>query len=252
MPHGLTYPEARALLYDKVGLTTAHPRLTIAKAHALIHRASLDLVREAVKVGAYPVQLYNRKRENLLGQEAQYGPTNMWAPLSVRVQDSSGNWSLLKKYTLTRFQELQPDYADSSGSNSGTPTVYYEMGVNTSATYWGRRQFGVWQVPESQIANGLEWGFIRAPLQYSDFANTTLQIVDFPGQYHDAIVSRAAWLFSMNATETPRGDFDKWGEQFAAEAADYAAECAEQNQMDLEEEFAAQVFHDRDQHWSGF
>lgn len=230
------------------GLPVAHPRLPVNMINSLLWRAQLELVKGAVKRGINPVNLIRQGTQDLLAQRQHYAPADLYAPILVRAKSSAGEWAKLEKRDLHWLSSNRPGWSDTSAS-SGTPTVYVELGVNTtSGADYGKRMWGLDPVPSALVSGGLEVTRVRHPLKIAEFSSA-LAIVDIPAQYHLGMAHWVTWRHGVRFGTRPREDYDKHLQVFQADQADYIREQAEQGQPDHFGELSSPWFSASQGYW---
>lgn len=252
MAYGLTYPQARTLVYDKAGVSSSNSLLTTSKAEDHIWRAQLRMVRAALAAGIIPVNLRTQTDINLATSNPHYLPSDLMVLLQLRAQNASGEYTTLRQRTAEREDEEEVTWEDDTQTTSDGPSVFVMRGVeNTFGSSYGKHKVDILPVPTEAVTSGLRCRYVRNPMAFSAFTgtNSAYVITDIPGEFHEDLVHGAVWEFYTNNPTVPRQDYDKHRQLFEAACRAYVAMQGEQNQPTYEGSFGSAIFGSLEAYW---
>lgn len=253
MGYGLTYPEMRALVYDKAGVSSSNSLLTSAKVLAHLWQVQLRFVRAALSAGIVPVNLRTQDDLNLATSNPHYLPADCMMVLQLRASDSNGYWTTLRQRTAERQDEDEDTWEDTTQTASDGPTVFVMRGVETTfGSNYGKPKVDILPVPTTAVTDGLRCRYVRYPMPWSSFSSGTNSlnvIVDIPGEFHEDIVHGAVWEFFTNNPTVPRQDYDKHRQLYEAAIRSYVAMQGETNQVSHEGTFGSAIFGQVSSYW---
>lgn len=136
-----------------------------------------------------------------------------------------------KRLTQLTYEGLEDLRVSSTDDVEGAPSHYFlgEVSTTNDASY-GKQTLEVWPTPTS--ATALEVNYIRKPLKVSQMAAATIEIVDIPEEYHEALVWYTCWRFLARQGEQARQDTDKYLNLWQLALEEFVTEQQESMMLD--------------------